>query len=109
MSATHGLEPAVGLLPDRRRVGHGWEPAVPLIFAAWWESPGLAKNLRFLEHLEWAKNMVVWGWLIPTYGHSVKANGFTLEIRRDAVARAGVSPGSCEKLRSKFGFHSVIA
>jgi len=30
------------------------EPAVPLILAAWYE-PALLKQLRFFEHLEWAK------------------------------------------------------
>jgi hypothetical protein len=42
------------MLPERRRVGGGWEPGLPLILAAWWDTPGLAKHLRFLEHLEWA-------------------------------------------------------
>ena len=26
------------LLPDRKRVGNGWEPALPLILAAWYET-----------------------------------------------------------------------
>ena len=42
------------LLPDRRRRGTGWEPAVPLILAAWHETPALFKALRLKEHLEWA-------------------------------------------------------
>lgn len=42
------------MLPDRRRAGNGWEPALPLILAAWWDTPALQKHLRFLEHLEWA-------------------------------------------------------
>src|SRR4051794_12694909 len=42
------------MLPERRRVGNGWEPALPLILAAWWETAALRKHLRFLEHLEWA-------------------------------------------------------
>jgi hypothetical protein len=43
------------MLPDKRRQGSGWEPALPLILAAWWDSPILAKKLRFLEHLDWAE------------------------------------------------------
>jgi hypothetical protein len=31
------------ILPDRRRVGAGWEPLSPLILAAWWE------DLQFRE------------------------------------------------------------
>ena len=42
------------MLPNRQRVGDGWEPALPLILGAWWDSPGLLKHTRFLEHLEWA-------------------------------------------------------
>ena len=44
------------MLLGRHRVGLGWEPALPLILGAWWDSTGLEKNLRFLEHLEWAYN-----------------------------------------------------
>jgi hypothetical protein len=43
------------MLPERRRAGGGWEPALPLILGAWWETPALNKHLRFLEHLEWAR------------------------------------------------------
>lgn len=42
------------MLPNRRRAGNEWEPALPLILAAWWDTPALQKHLRFLEHLEWA-------------------------------------------------------
>jgi len=42
------------LLPDKRRQGLGWEPALPLILAAWWDTPALAKMLRLREHIEWA-------------------------------------------------------
>src|SRR5438552_1523711 len=42
------------LLPDRKRVGQGWEPPLPLILAAWWDAPALSKYLRLREHLEWA-------------------------------------------------------
>jgi len=42
------------MLPERRRVGSGWEPALPLILAAWHDTPALAKMLRLREHLVWA-------------------------------------------------------
>jgi len=42
------------LLPDRKRVGAGWEPALPLILAAWHDTPYLMKMLRLAEHIEWA-------------------------------------------------------
>jgi hypothetical protein len=42
------------MLPNRRRRGLEWEPALPLILAAWRDTPHLSKMLRFREHLEWA-------------------------------------------------------
>ncbi len=42
------------LLPARKRVGGGWEPALPLILAAWHDTPNLMKMLRLTEHVEWA-------------------------------------------------------
>ena len=42
------------LLPDRKRKDNGWEPALPLILGAWWDTPMLSKTIRFREHLEWA-------------------------------------------------------
>ena len=42
------------LLPNRKRVGAGWEPALPLILAAWWDTPAISKIARLREHLEWA-------------------------------------------------------
>ena len=42
------------MLPNRRRRGLGWEPALPLILAAWWDTPAVFKILRLREHLEWA-------------------------------------------------------
>ena len=43
------------LLPNKRRVGAGWEPSPPLILAAWWDTPLLLKVMRFREHLDWAE------------------------------------------------------
>jgi nitroreductase len=42
------------LLLDRRRVGMGWEPPLPLILAAWWVASDSQKRSRFHEHLRWA-------------------------------------------------------
>ena len=43
------------LLPHKKRVGNGWEPALPLILAAWWETPALLKILRLREHIVYAE------------------------------------------------------
>ena len=42
------------MLPDRRRVGAGWEPSLPLILAAWHVTSDAEKRERFLLHLQWA-------------------------------------------------------
>lgn len=42
------------LLPETRRVGNGWEPALPLILGAWHHSSDLVKALRLEEHVRWA-------------------------------------------------------
>jgi hypothetical protein len=42
------------LLPDRARRGNRWEPAPPLILAAWWDTPVVSKQLRLREHIDWA-------------------------------------------------------
>lgn len=42
------------LLPDKKRKGAGWEPSLPLILAAWWDTPAMSKMLRLREHIEWA-------------------------------------------------------
>ena len=43
------------MLPGRRRVGNGWEPGLPLILAAWWDTPALAKMLRLEAHIHHAE------------------------------------------------------
>lgn len=43
------------MLPGKARIGTGWSPPLPLILAAWWDTPALAKKLRFIEHLDWAE------------------------------------------------------
>jgi len=42
------------LLPNRRRLGAGWELPLPLILAAWWEASDSEKRSRFHSHLRWA-------------------------------------------------------
>jgi hypothetical protein len=42
------------LLPEKRRVKNSWEPAPPLILAAWSDTPAMSKILRLQEHIEWA-------------------------------------------------------
>jgi hypothetical protein len=42
------------LLPEKKRKGNKWDPAVPPILAAWWDTPALLKVLRMREHIEWA-------------------------------------------------------
>jgi len=44
------------LLPNRRRLGLGWEPPLPLILAAWWESSDSDKRNRFHFHLRWTSD-----------------------------------------------------
>lgn len=41
------------LLPDKERVGTGWNPALPLILGAWWHTSVLEKQLRLREHIEY--------------------------------------------------------
>lgn len=43
------------MLPNRKRAGTGWEPALPLILGAWYETPALPKMLRLKEHIDWAE------------------------------------------------------
>lgn len=42
------------LLRDTRRVGNGWEPALPLILGAWHYASDSEKMLRLGEHITWA-------------------------------------------------------
>jgi hypothetical protein len=43
------------MLPDRYRVGSGWNPPLPLILAAWDHTSGLEKMLRLRQHIEYAE------------------------------------------------------
>jgi hypothetical protein len=44
-------------LGNRRRLASGgWEPPLPLILAAWYETSPMDKQLRFKEHIDWASH-----------------------------------------------------
>jgi hypothetical protein len=42
------------MLPAKERIGVGWEPALPLILGAWWDTSAIEKQLRLREHIEHA-------------------------------------------------------
>jgi hypothetical protein len=44
------------MLPEKKQKGGGWKPSVPLILAAWWDTPALPKMMRLQEHIERASN-----------------------------------------------------
>jgi hypothetical protein len=41
------------MLPDRKRVGAGWHPPLPLILGAWSMTTDEDKRLRLKEHIEY--------------------------------------------------------
>ena len=53
MPHTAAVERALVWRPDRMRAAGGWEPALPLIPAAWHDTPTLLKMFRLVEHIEW--------------------------------------------------------
>jgi hypothetical protein len=42
------------MLPERKRVGSGWEPPLPLILGAWNYTSDSEKAVRLREHIQWA-------------------------------------------------------
>ena len=42
------------MLPGKRRSGASWEPAPPLVDAAWDGTPSIPKRMCFREHIDWA-------------------------------------------------------
>lgn len=38
----------------KQKASGGWEPALPLILAAWHATMPIEKQLRFKEHIKWA-------------------------------------------------------
>src|SRR5213083_776712 len=45
------------MLPKKRRVGPSqvWVPPLPLVLSAWWTASDIEKQLRLIEHIEWAE------------------------------------------------------
>lgn len=43
------------MLKNKKRVGNGWIPSLPLILAAWHHSSDSLKRERLMEHLKWAE------------------------------------------------------
>lgn len=41
-------------LPEKSRKGAGWNPPLPLILAAWWESTDKEKRDRLTLHIQYA-------------------------------------------------------
>jgi hypothetical protein len=41
-------------LKDKKQIGVGWEPPLPLILAAWYVSSDSSKQFRLVQHLNWA-------------------------------------------------------
>lgn len=44
------------LANKRRKPSGGWTPSLPLILAAWDVTMPIEKQLRFKEHIEWARD-----------------------------------------------------
>jgi hypothetical protein len=42
------------MMPEKKQAIGAWEPAVPLIGAAWYETPAMLKMVRLAEHVQWA-------------------------------------------------------
>jgi hypothetical protein len=42
------------ILPNKRQIGAGWQPSLPLILAAWHDASNLEKMFRLSQHIEWA-------------------------------------------------------
>ena len=42
------------MLPERKQIGAGWNPPLPLILAAWSAASDAQKRERFAAHLQWA-------------------------------------------------------
>ena len=48
-----------GMLAGARQLpSGGWEPPAPLILAAWHTTMAVEKQLRFKEHVQWARDHV---------------------------------------------------
>lgn len=43
------------MLPEKQRASSGWEPKLPLILGAWYQTSNDEKQTRFISHLNWAE------------------------------------------------------
>jgi len=45
------------MLPDaKKKASGGWDPPLPLILAAWWDTTAEEKRQRLLEHIKYAQS-----------------------------------------------------
>jgi hypothetical protein len=69
------------MLPEKKRKGAGWEPSLPLILAAWWDTPALPKCCAFVSTLSGRLLMVA----LPRFRHSYqgfrRSNGIMSESK----------------------------
>lgn len=47
------------MLPNKERVGAGWQPSLPLILAAWYDTSDREKRNRLLSHIKYASEQGV--------------------------------------------------
>jgi len=59
------------LLPNRIRVGVGWQPPLPLILGAWDDTPAMLKMYRLSVHIRWAAEHNALG-TVATYLHALR-------------------------------------
>lgn len=84
------------LLPNRKRVGSGWEPALPLILAAWHDTPAQC-NIR--NEIAVIKELTPTLLLVP----STKGKGDTDFLIKDLIKAANA--GKADVLNfTHFGF-----
>jgi len=57
------------MLPQKKRVGLGWDPSLPLILAAW-DTPAFMKQLRLEEHIKWAERLSELGYTCSIGGRA---------------------------------------
>ena len=66
------------MLPDKKRVGAGWQPALPLILAAWWETSDAQKRVRLTTHINYAEEKGILN-QVNEYLRSLKENQWVYE------------------------------
>ncbi len=61
------------MLPEKKRVGSGWQPPLPLILAAWDNTSGIEKILRLRQHIEYAAEKGILN-IVDQYLRNLKQN-----------------------------------